>query len=496
MSRLHDERAQPGGQSPYRVDIERIRFSPYYSRLSAVTQVISQPGAGAQIHNRLTHSIKVTAVARSIGVRLRGELEAADLPDAPPIEPVVVQAAAAAHDLGHPPFGHLGESVLDRLARETLGLADGFEGNAQTYRIVTALDVIDEAERGLNLTSAVRTAVAKYPWTSTTDAEALGAESRRGIRRHGDRLEIRKHSAYVIDAADLEAARADHGGLRPFEQSVECAIMDVADDIAYSVHDVEDFHRAGLLGHATIAAEFRGWLDATSEWARAGAGELTDTQAPGAGLEALRRKLRRDDAWIADDHAFHASVAAVGADLVDSLLARPFDGSLESERLLASFTARWIARLQDAVVLVPRPVSRSGPVSLDVQPWHEVEVLKFIHKRFVLSRPDLAIYQRGLGRVLVRSVNSLMAWLDDADDRERAPRRLRDLIALAHDGYRALDAERLATADLSGTPSRDRLACARGVLDYVASLTDNQALALAEAISGRTDRLWEIGQSL
>jgi dGTPase len=77
---------------------------------------------------------------------------------------VVVQAAATAHDLGHPPFGHLGERVLDRLARERFGLADGFEGNAQTFRVLTELEVLGPGSQGLNLTAATRAAVLKYPW--------------------------------------------------------------------------------------------------------------------------------------------------------------------------------------------------------------------------------------------------------------------------------------------------------------------------------------------
>jgi hypothetical protein len=80
-------------------------------------------------------------------------------------DPVVVQAAASARVLGHSPFGHLGEQVLDRVTRERLGLADGFEGNAETFRILPALDTSDATERELNLTAAVRAAVLKYPWT-------------------------------------------------------------------------------------------------------------------------------------------------------------------------------------------------------------------------------------------------------------------------------------------------------------------------------------------
>ena len=207
---------------------------------------------------------------------------------------VVVQAAASAHDLGHPPFGHLGERVLDRLARETLGLGDGFEGNAQSYRILTALDVSEAAPRGLNLTAAVRTAVAKYPWTRYIDGEAVGdGPLPRGLRRTAEGVEALKFSAYGVDALDLAEARA---GLPTLQQSLECSVMDIADDIAYSIHDVDDFYRAGLLSQGDVAREFRGWIDAG-----AALGGLEDealaarTAPPGSALEGLRRKLRRSD---------------------------------------------------------------------------------------------------------------------------------------------------------------------------------------------------------
>ena len=114
------------GHPQFRVDVERIRFSPYYSRLSAVTQVISQTGAGLAVHNRLTHSIKVAAIARAIASHLSTRADDAGrvVEDLGGAHPVVVQAAAAAHDLGHPPFGHLGEQTLDRVARRRFGLTE------------------------------------------------------------------------------------------------------------------------------------------------------------------------------------------------------------------------------------------------------------------------------------------------------------------------------------------------------------------------------------
>ncbi|MBC8091240.1 MAG: HD domain-containing protein, partial [Pseudonocardia sp.] len=139
--------------SPFRVDRDRIAASPFFARLAGVTQVVSPAGTGLLVHNRLTHSLAVAQVARAIAER-----------SGVGADPDVVEAAALAHDLGHPPFGHLGEQVLDRLALEQLGLPDGFEGNAQSFRIVTTIDLHGPGGTGLDLTAAVRAAILKYPW--------------------------------------------------------------------------------------------------------------------------------------------------------------------------------------------------------------------------------------------------------------------------------------------------------------------------------------------
>ena len=485
-----------GEHSQFRLDLERIRFSPYFSRLSAVTQVIAQPGAGPLIHNRLTHSIKVTAVSRAIAVSLSDAASPAyPLAVEHGCDAVVVQAAASAHDLGHPPFGHLGERVLDRLARETLGLADGFEGNAQTYRIIATLDVTESSPHGLNLTAAVRAGVAKYPWTRFVDARGLGTGPLpRGMRRIDGSVGVAKFSASDLDAVDLVAARR---GLPALAQSLECSVMDLADDIAYSIHDVDDFYRAGLLSQGAVAREFRGWIEGWSDLRELDDQALALRSAPpGAAIEALRRKLHRSDAWGADDDAFADAVDVVADDLVDGLLAIPFDGSIASERALSSFTNRWISHLQTSVVPAPAGEARTGLVTLDRLAWHEVEVLKFVHRHFILDRADIAMYQRGLSRVLTRAVKGLTAWVTDDFDRHRVPQRLKELVELATDGY-----ARVRSARPDGVPIPDagdvlRLGVGRGVIDYVASLSDDQALAVSEAIDGRPDRLWDLGQNL
>ncbi|WP_244303234.1 HD domain-containing protein [Leucobacter coleopterorum] len=167
----------------FRIDLERVRFSSYFARLSDVTQVIPRSGVGPVMHNRLTHSLKVSAVARVIasnlvelearhrafvrGERVEDDAAGATIARLGGCDTIVVQAAGHAHDLGHPPFGHLGERVLDRVARGRLGLPEGFEGNAQSFRILTQLDTLGRDFPGLNLTAAVRAATLKYPWTRT-----------------------------------------------------------------------------------------------------------------------------------------------------------------------------------------------------------------------------------------------------------------------------------------------------------------------------------------
>ena len=487
----------------YRADLERIRFSPYFSRLSAVTQVISQADAGLVVHNRLTHSIKVTAVARAMAVRLASETgeRAALIARLGGCAPVVVQAAASSHDLGHPPFGHLGERTLDRLAQERFGLREGFEGNAQTFRILTRLDEYERAGAGLNLTAAVRAGVLKYPWLRTDgEGREPGPSTPRGLAPVRPGELARKCSAYAIDAAEMTEALAAYPNIGPMRQTLECSVMDIADDIAYSLHDLDDFYRAGLLGNSSVPAEFHEWRRRRVELRALDPDALAVVpRPPGFALEALWRELWRKDPWIADPDAFDDAVRRVGEEVVDGLLAVPFDGSIPRERSLTLLTSSWIAHLEDSINLVERPDVRSGHVHLDTQAWHEVAVLKFIHEHFILNRPDLAVYQRGQATVLERLVLAFADWLADPDDRARVPRRLIDLVEFAHADSALLAADDPDAARAAGVvdaAALDRLAMGRGIIDYVASLTDAQATSLSALISGASERIWEAGQGL
>jgi len=462
--------------SPFRVDRDRIAASPFFARLAGVTQVVSPAGSGLLVHNRLTHSLQVAQVARAIAERLAGQPVLEKLGGC---DPDVVEAAALAHDLGHPPFGHLGEQVLDRLSRERLGLPDGFEGNAQSFRIVTTIDLHGPGGTGLDLTAAVRAAILKYPWTRRTYPDPHPSSAVLPPRGAGSLAAApdagsAKFSCYATELEDLRLSRTVFADvIGPWQQTVEAAVMDTADDIAYAIHDLEDFHRVGVLQQAGVAAELNGWLRAPG------------TSGPGADLERLRLRLAAKDDWAYDDDAFAAAVERVQDDLVDGLLARSFDGSMAAERAVAEFSARWTSRLVGGVEVRPDPPVRSAHVALATAQWHEVAVLKFVHQRFVLLRADLASHQRGQATVLTGLVGALHDWLTDDQSGPRLPPRLHDLVELAR-------AEALTSADgaLAPTAVVDGLARGRAVVDYVASLTDGQAAALLDVLTGRSGRLW------
>ena len=196
-----------------------------------MTQVV-HVAEGHIFHNRLVHSLKVAQIGRSLIDIL---IERANKQDKDILEAVgginedVVETACLAHDLGHPPFGHIAESELDACAKEH-NVPDGFEGNPQSFRIVTRVAIHDEGHPGLNLTSASLNALLKYPWKRSEDEEE---------KKH------KKWGCYDGDEELFEfARRRDPESDR---RSAEAEIMDWADDVAYSIHDVDDFYRAGII---------------------------------------------------------------------------------------------------------------------------------------------------------------------------------------------------------------------------------------------------------
>ncbi len=201
-------------RSEFERDRARIIHSAAFRRLQGKTQVFGVY-EGDFFRTRLTHSLEVAQIAKGIALSLGADID-------------LVEAICLAHDLGHPPFGHAGERLLHDHMRDY----GGFESNAQTFRIVTRLEHKHIAYTGLNLTYPSLDGLLKYKTCINT--QALKSARRAPLKGY-----------YATDRDLVEAITCLTGSGQ--QRSLECQIMDVADDIAYSVHDLEDSLQAGLI---------------------------------------------------------------------------------------------------------------------------------------------------------------------------------------------------------------------------------------------------------
>jgi len=246
---IDDHRAVTANQkagdarSPYRRDLARLVHAPCFRRLQGKAQLFPSDESDF-FRNRLTHSLEVAQIATGIAINLNAsELTLKENP----IDVDIVHFASLAHDLGHPPFGHDGERALDDLMKGH----GGFEGNAQTIRILARLEKKEIQSRdclrngediriGLNLTRRSLASVLKY------DREIPL------YRRPDDRLAKGYYASEATIIRELKQGIAPNCSDRPFK-TIECDIMDIADDIAYSTYDLEDAFKAGFLSPISMA---------------------------------------------------------------------------------------------------------------------------------------------------------------------------------------------------------------------------------------------------
>ncbi len=389
-------------RSDFERDRARIIHSSAFRRLQGKTQIMS-PGYLDFYRTRLTHSLEVAQISKGIAVK-HG------------LDSTILEAVSLAHDIGHPPLGHSGERTLSEL----MAKYGFFESNAQNIRILTYLEIKalkDDKSYGLNLTRAVLDGVIKYK-------RFISEENKKGI--------------YVEHEKELEFIDPDY---KDGQTPIESQIMDWADDIAYSVHDIEDGVRLSLINSIIIE--------------KMGNDIIKDAKAQGI------------DESFAED-----IINNFQKELCEIQKANPF----KRKHLLKTFTSFRIHKFINATKLVEndkrRPYTERYNYKLEIEEqakW-EVQILKNISKELFINDYRLEQLRHKLSFV----IKELFEVLSQKDARKYYPddfKHMWNINNCDHDEYR-----------------RFRLAC-----DYIAGMTDNFALKLYRRLFSPTnDGLFDI----
>ena len=470
---LEDPKEPKDQRTETEKDRGRLGYSPFLRRLAGVTQVVSPDLGASQMHSRASHSYKVALLSREIAENI---VRRVVIDDDKEVAEVVLQAggldlaacetAGLAHDLGHPPFGHAGEHALDDFLRKET-THDGFEGNAQSFRIVAKLDQVNARSNfGLHLTNVTLAAILKYP------------HARRKPYTDPDN---RKFGAYGEDTALLDLVRRNVLGAGVDDigqQTLEASIMDLADDMSYAIHDLEDFLSSGLIDirrvrmDIAVALASAGRVNNNGSLKKPGSkadfAKGTSDDAFTNESQKLRKKYAKyfDDAYFAD--------ALIDADgMLDDIGDLDDDITGVSIRTnLAGTVEKFFAGLR---VSVDAPYASGPHVFLDSAPWHLMQVLKVITRRYLVSTSRMGVLQQAQSKAIENLMTGLVEWISSAPALHEIPVPLR----------RALNASGV-TVPKDPLGQRQTLGPEyyRAISDYICTMSDAEAMTRSRWIMG------------
>lgn len=426
-------------RKPYSRDYDIVLYSSAWRRLRGVTQVTPLTNGLSRSHDRLLHSLKVAQVGQRIGEYLiHTHPQSRD-----DIQPEVIAVAGLTHDLGHPPFGHVAEKELQKILEEDSewALPDSFEGNAQTFRILTRLSEKGSVKdpvtarlthAGMNLTYASLVASVKYPWD------------------YANRIDG-KWGYYDSDAAIWERVKP---AIRPTDspRSMNAAIMDLADDVTYAVHDVHDYFRAGQIPLHEIGRKLHERDSQLDEFNR------FDVYAQAA-LAVRNLQIDQDD--VLEGQKWLSGLAYPKA---------AFGDTVEDRRALHEFESSTVRKVQEAV-----SVDTRGQMVVPASIQWALEYLKELTWYYVINHPALAASQQGQRRITRELHVGLCAWARETASENtfkakrnsrRLPARFRNYMELSKD-------EVVLERRIS-----------RSAVDFMVSLTDAEAVELHRHLTG------------
>ncbi|AIG75822.1 Hypothetical protein AJAP_14720 [Amycolatopsis japonica] len=432
-ARRHTVEKRRTYRDAYQRDRDRVLYSSAFRRLAGVAQVAAV-NEQLVLHNRLTHSLKVAQMGRRLVQHLRYRSRDVGFPKGADLNEDVVETAGLVHDIGHPPFGHIAEEVLDQRLRQVAGL-EGFEGNAQSFRVVTKLARRKEEHMGLNLTRATLNAVLKYPRLKPRDsAKPTTSWTNRGFGE--------KWGAYQTEWKDFAWVRdSSRGELR----SANAILMDWADDISYATHDLEDYFRAGLIPLHNLAIDKKRILKHGC------------------------RRLKEDVGF--NEYRFREQIDVIVDEFGENLKSQCWD-TRENRVQMNMITSKHLTSLVKAVRLIDRPPF----VEVDQDSQYRVAALKELTWFYVIDRPPLAIQQEGQKRIIGSLFDRLFTCLVKSPNSPKIPIHLRVI-------YRDIKRDDEAKGTFKGNKEAR---CARAVTDYICLLTEAQAVDLGKRLEGRS----------
>jgi dGTPase len=461
------------GRSAYRRDWARLIHSAYWRRLQGKTQLFPSD-ENDSFRNRLTHSLEVAQIASGLALNLN---QYNPFFRKNTIDEDLVYFAGLAHDLGHPPFGHNGEKALDRL----MVRAGGFEGNAQTLRVLSRIEkretsnfpksevprpVVENNDRrlGLNVTFRSLASVLKYD----REIPRLAEE-----RSENDRN--RPVKGYYFTEKELvgEIKRNVIGTEVEEFKTIECSIMDIADDIAYSTYDLEDAFKGGFMNPLKILAfddKFKQTVvnKVNREIHKTYNGKFDDQKLNISSLnniivstferiftisKVMIEKFK--DVNVCDPDVL-ADISTMGSGQTASASA----ALCENGYLRGEFTSKLVTEFMSAIKANPcESYPQLSSVSFDIDTFKKVEVLKTICYESIISSPRLKMAERRGSAILNKIFKTLV---NEAEGRKLLPEDWAEV----YFGFHSDDMRK------------------RTICDYIASMTDRYCVEFYSRIVG------------
>ncbi|MBP1115092.1 dGTPase [Rhodococcus sp. PvP016] len=444
-------------RTPTERDLGRVLYSENFRRLAGVTQIVSPSLRDTSTHNRLSHSLRVSQLSREIAVDIlrfarleesagRGGVRSpVGIAKSGGIDITACAAAGLAHDIGHSPYGHAVGRLLDSWIREVD--TDGYEGNAQTLRIVTELAPKPESAHGLDLTAVTLSALLKYPYTRKAGSDKFSMYS--------GQPELLKFARDALPESDR------NGVLRASErQSLEANIVSLADDITYATHDLEDFLRLGLLDINEVIEMLSITSQTLSDL------ELGDLREdPNVLIQSIVLLNPKETSPVTLEHCTSALRSATSqlkrlAGLVQHQYSDP------REVISQVFTVM-LGKIIRSIKVLDKPYWDGGPVIMpSPEQWFLTQIMKEVSQTYIIRSSAVSTQERAHKSIVMELLPDILDWITDVTHPAELPPSLREHYTR------------------HGSPNEDGKAARRVVVDYLCSITDAQTSALRLNLRG------------